>query len=118
MVQFKTWKDSYLFLKEFGSFTCLQCTGCKHNLDTTKEHSDYEYSHFFCIKQVAMVDFGFQFTCREWENEDGDTIKDSDMDKCIFNIPMSVIEELDVPDKRWTIEEIRSIVNEHEEVSE
>lgn len=118
MVKFASWRDSYLFLKEYGSFTCLQCTGCKHNLDTSVEHEDSEYARFFCIKTISMVRLDFQFTCREWENDDGETIKDTDMDKCIFNIPLSVIDILDEPDKEWTIEEIRSIVNEHEEVSE
>ena len=115
MVQFDSWKDSYLFLKEFGSFTCLQCTGCKHNLDTTVEHSDNEYARFFCIKTVSMVRLDFQFTCREWENEKGDTIKDSDMDKCIFNLPMGAIDELDNTDKKWKIEEIRELVKKYEE---
>ena len=117
MVQFKTWKDSYLFLKEFGLFTCLQCTGCKHNFDTSKEHKDSYYSRFFCTKQVSMVEFSFQFTCREWENENGDKITDNDMDKCIFNIPLEVIENLD-DDKKYTIEEIRGLVNGYEEVLE
>ena len=117
MVRFKSWKDSYLFLKEFGLFTCLQCTGCNHNLDTSMEHSDFEYSHFFCSKQIAMVDFYFQFTCREWENEDGKKITEDDMDKCIFKIPSEVIENLD-DNKEYTIEDIRGLVNGYEEVSE
>lgn len=117
MVRFKSWRDSYLFLKEYGSFTCLQCVGCNHNLDMSKEHSDYEYSHFFCTKQVAMVDFYFQFSCRKWENENGDTISDEDMDKCIFNIPLEVIDAItDDKNGEWSFEEIKELINEYEEV--
>ena len=115
IVEFKTWRDSYLFLKEYGSFTCLQCTGCNHNLDTSVEHSDFEYSHFFCTKQVAIVDFYFQFTCREWENENGDKITDDDMDKCMFNIPLEVIDKLE--GKRWTFEEIKELIDEYKETA-
>ena len=118
MVQFATWRDSYLFLKEFGSFTCLQCSGCNHNLDTSVEHTDGEYARFFCTKTIAMVRLDFMFTCPEWENTDGETIGESDMDKCIFNLPVEVIEKLDVDGKKWTIEEVRELVNEHEEVIE
>ena len=110
MVKFKSWRDSYLFLKEYGSFTCLQCKNCNHNLDTSKEHSDFEYSHFFCTEQIAIVDFSFQFTCMEWENEDGETINESNKDECIFNLPVEVIEQLESKNKKWTIEEIRGLV--------
>lgn len=117
MVKFKEWRDSYLFLKEYGSFTCLQCVGCNHNLDMNIEHSDNEYARFFCTKTISMVRLDFQFVCPEWENKNGETLTDDYMNKCAFNLPNEVIELLE-NDKEWTIEEIRSIVNEHEEVSE
>ena len=101
MVKFKSWRDSYLFLKEYGSFTCLQCKGCNHNLDMSVEHSDSEYARFFCTKTISMVRLDFQFVCPEWENENGDKITDEDE-----------------KNGEWSIDEIRELVNEYEEVTE
>ena len=114
MVQFASWKDSYLFLKEFGSFTCLQCSGCNHNLDTSVEHTDGEYARFFCIETISMVRLDYMFTCSYWKGKDGKTIDESDMDKCIFNLSADVLEKLDVEDKKWTIEEIRQLVEDND----
>lgn len=119
MVKFKSWRDSYLFLKEYGSFTCLQCKGCNHNLDMSVEHSDGEYARFFCTKTISMVRLDFQFVCPEWENENGDTLVEEDMTKCAFNIPMGVIDILeDESNGEWSFEEIQRLINEYEKVTE
>lgn len=117
MVKFTSWRDCYLFLEEYGSFTCLQCIGCNHNLDTSNEHSETEYAQFFCTKTISMVRLDFQFVCPEWENEDGVTLTDKDMSKCAFDLPDKVVEIIE-DENEWSFEEIKRLVDEYEETIE
>ena len=113
-MEFKTWRDSYLFLKEYGSFTCLQCRGSHHNLDLNTEHTDLEYGRFFCSKTVSMVRLDFQFTCHYWEDENGETIQGHE-DDCIFNIPSDLIDKLEVKGKKWTFEEVKELIGDYKD---
>ena len=118
MVKFKSWADSYRFLKEYGSFTCLQCKGNHQNIDVTELHKDNVYARFFCSKTVAMVRLDFQFSCPQWESKDGKELTDEDMDKCMFDIPLGVIDVLAESDKEWTFEDIVELIEDYEEVKE
>lgn len=115
MVEFKSWRDTYLFLLKYGKFSCLNCKYGGHNLDLNANNSDFEYSHKFCTEWIAMVDFAFQFVCEKWTDEDGNTVKGRE-DECAFNLPDKVIEK--ISDGKWSFEEIEELVNEYEEVTE
>ena len=117
MVQFKTWRDTYLFLLNYGKFSCLNCKYGGHNLDLDVENSEFAYSHNFCTEHIAMIDFAFQFVCEKWTDEDGNTVKGRE-NECVFNLSDSIIETLVDEDKKWTFEEIKELVNEYEEVVE
>ena len=116
MVQFKSWRDAYLFLKKYGNFTCLNCRYSKHNLDTTVEHTDMEYTHHFCIKTVSMVSFEYMFVCSEWEHQDtGEHLMDYGEHCYSWNLSDKVIETIeDDGNGKWSIEEIEELINEEE----
>ena len=118
MVQFKSWRDAYLFLLNYGNFSCLNCKYGGHNLDLDVEHSDVEYTHHFCSKTISMVRFDFQFVCGQWvSDKDGSMITDYDMDDCAFDLADEVIKEISNGEK-WSFEEIKELVNEHGKVTE
>ena len=117
MVQFKTWRDTYLFLLNYGKFSCLNCKYGGHNLDLDVENSEFAYSHNFCTEHIAMIDFAFQFVCGKWTDKDGNTVEGRE-DECAFDLPQKVLDVLIDEDKRWTFEEIEELVNEHKETIE
>ncbi len=113
VVNFKSWRDCYLFLKNYGNFTCLNCKGSSHNLDTDIEHTDSEYARFFCSKTVAMVRLDFQFVCSQWEHKDtNESLKDLADKGCeeTWNISDRALEILDQGDRKWSFEEIKELV--------
>lgn len=114
MVQFKSWRDAYLFLKKYGNFTCLNCRYSKHNLDTNVEHTDMEYTHHFCIKTVSMVSFEYMFVCREWEHQDnGKHLEDYGEHCYSWDLSENVIDTIeDDRNGKWSFEEIEELVNE------
>jgi hypothetical protein len=119
MVKFKSWKDAYLFLKEYGNFSCLNCKGSNHNLDTDIEHTDTEYARFFCSTTVAMVRLDYQFYCRYWRHKDtGESIEDLVSKGCehTWNLPRDVIDFIeDEGNKRlWSVDEIRGLIENYE----
>ena len=115
MVEFKSWRDTYLFLLNYGKFSCLNCKYGGHNLDLDAENSEFAYSHNFCVEHLGMVDFAFQFVCAKWVGENGETL---DMDECAFDLPDEVIDKIRVG--KWSFEEIRDLIEEsnHEEIKE
>ena len=117
-MEFETWRDCYLFLLNYGKFSCLNCKYGGHNLDLDVENSEFAYSHNFCIEHIAMVDFAFQFVCEKWTDKDGNTVKGRE-DECAFDLPDEVIDAItDERNGKWTFEEIERLVNEYEEVVE
>ena len=108
MVKFKSWRDTYLFILNYGKFSCLNCTHGGHNLDLNEEHSDFNYSHHFCKEWIAMVDFSFQFVCDRWADKDGNTL-DGRKGECAFNLPSEVIEAIQ-DGNEWSYEAIRDLV--------
>lgn len=115
VVNFKSWRDAYLFLKNYGNFTCLNCKSSSHNLDVEIEHSDSEYAMLFCSKTISMVRLDFQFCCREWEHEKtGETLKDLLEKGCDYSWDLSdeVIDKIE-DGNLWSFEEIEEVVKEY-----
>ena len=111
MVEFKSWRDTYLFLLNYGKFSCLNCKYGGHNWDLTADNSEFAYSHHFCVEWVAMIDFAFQFVCEKWIDDEGNTVEGKE-DECAFNLPQEVLDVIVKDDKKWTFEEIEELVNE------
>ena len=110
MVAFKGWRDAYLFMKEYGNFTCLNCDyGGHSNLDTESEHSDGYYARLFCSNWMSMVRLDYQFICEKWKK--GDDTLDGKMECDTWNIPSKVADIIDSSDKKWTFEEIKELVD-------
>lgn len=120
MVEFKSWRDSYLFLKNYGNFTCLNCKHSNHNLDTNVEHTDSEYVHLFCTEWISMVRLDFQFVCSRWKDrENGKGLKDYGEGCDMWNLSDGVLNIIE--DKRngkWSIEEIEELINEEETIKQ
>ena len=110
MVEFVSWRDTYLFLLNYGRFSCLNCKYGGHNLDLTADNSEFAYSHHFCSKWVSMVDFSFQFLCEKWTDDKGNTV-DGKENECAFNLSQTVLDVLVNEDKKWTFEEIKELVD-------
>lgn len=112
MVRFKSWRDAYLFMKNYGNFTCLNCKSSSHNLDMDVEHKDSEYAMLFCSKTVSMVRLDFQFCCAEWEHkESGESIQDLIDKGCrhTWNLSDEVIDKIE-DGNLWSYEEIVEVV--------
>ena len=116
-MKFKTWKEQYLFVKEYANACCFDCRYGGEIKETTGKDSDYVRT--FCSKFISMVDFQFQFPlCAEWENKDGQMLNDiSDDDTTIFRIDDDLLDSLDT-DYEWTFEELKERINNHEEIKE
>ena len=108
MVEFKTWRDAYLFLKRYNKYTCLQCKYYNEELDDNKEYSDAEYVRFFCPNQVSMVRLDFQQSCREWENENGKKL--TDIEDTLYTFSDKVADILSEITDRVSIEEVEEII--------
>lgn len=114
MVEFKSWRDAYLFLKNYGNFTCLNCEHSSHNLDTDSEHTDSEYIHLFCMEWVSMVRLDFQFCCSKWKHEEnGKVLEDYGEDCYLWSISEDIIDSLE-NGKKWSIEEIEEEIAKQE----
>lgn len=113
MVQFESWKDNYIFLRDYGNCTCLNCHyGGATYTDDSETHTDSEYAHLFCIESISMVRLDLMMVCAKWRHQDtGKSIEDI-MEEEFWNLPSQVIDRLDEDDKKWTIDEIRSLINE------
>ena len=119
MVMFETWKDNYIFLRDFANASCLNCHygGTKYT-DDSEEHTNSEYAHVFCTQHISMVRLDFMTVCAEWKHEDtGVSIEDIGDEK-LWKLSDNVIDKLDVDDKRWSIDEIRELVKEDEKTTE
>ena len=111
MVRFSTWRDAYVFLKDYCNCSCLNCIYCGSNLDLNGEHKDIEYVSIFCRNTIAMVRLDHLILCVEWTGEDGKTLKDYG-DSTMYGLNDVVIDKLNESDKKWTIDEIREVINE------
>ena len=116
MVQFASWRDAYLFLRDYANFSCLNCKYSNHNLDVNEEHTDHEYVTVFCKDAMAMVRMDFQFVCGRWVHQDnGKTVEDI-KDCFSWNLPQEVIDiiENESDGKYWSIEDIEGVIKDYE----
>ena len=109
MVRFKSWDDCYLFMRDYGKFTCLNCDHSGANLDAIEQR-------IFCSEWIAMVELQFQFVCDKWSQGD-EVITDENMDCPMWDLSEDILKTLEETDKEWTIEEIKELV-ENEKVEE
>lgn len=113
MVQFKSWKDKYLFLQKYYNYTCLQCKHYHKDLNDEEEYKDSEYARFFCPHMIAMVRLDFQLCCHEWEDKEGNPIP-SEEDVKVFNFSDKIADILDAQENPVSIEDIETIIQENE----
>lgn len=113
MVMFESWKDNYIFLRDYGNATCLNCHyGGATYTDDSETHTDSEYAHLFCIESISMVRLDLMMVCAKWRHQDtGKSIEDIQEEQ-FWNLPSQVIDRLDEDDKKWTINEIKELINE------
>ena len=115
MVEFKTWRDAYIFLKDYCNASCLNCHYNGSKVDLSKENEDIKYVRVFCLENISMVrlDKGL-ICCAKWEHKESrDTVKDKG-DMPLWNLSDAVLEKLDDGERR-TIEEIKEIIENESE---
>ena len=110
MVEFKTWKDAYIFLKDYCNASCLNCFYNGSKVDLSEEHEDIEYVRVFCRENISMVrlDKGL-ICCAKWEHKESRKTIEEMGDAPLWNLSEKVLEMLDNGGKR-TIDEIKEIV--------
>lgn len=110
MIEFKTWRDSYIFLKDYATCSCLNCVHTKADLDLSVDHSDSEYARHFCTHHIAMVNLSFMTVCQNWEDENGNTIA-SKGDEKVWKLSEEEMNLLLAEDgKLWGIDEIKEFL--------
>ena len=113
MVQFKTWKDYYAFIRDYGVFTCLNChySGIEPYSDD-EEHTDSEYAHLFCMESIMMVRLDMFNVCTKWVSRDGRSLIDLGENTNQWSVSDEVIDKLNEdPNKMWSIEEVREVIS-------
>ena len=107
-MNFKSWKDYYLFVKEFVKYSCLNCRYGTSNGVEPISSKDIAFASHFCTYYVAMVRWDLQgFICQNWESYDGETLPDDDE---LFTIDEHILKKLEKGNKKWSIEEIRELL--------
>lgn len=114
-MRFKSWKDNYIFLRDYGNCNCLNCYyGGAVYTDDSETHTDTEYAHLFCRESISMVRLDFMIVCAKWRHQDTgksiEEVKEDDM----WLLSSEVIDILDKDNREWSIEDIKRLVNEHQ----
>ena len=108
-MKFKSWKDKYLFLKEYANASCFNCKYCGELKDS---NDDRDYVRTFCTKHISIVEFQFQVLCGEWEHEDThEKLNEFEEDTPFFKINDGLLNKLDKYEKELNFEEIQKIIN-------
>ena len=115
MVRFRSWKDQYIFLRDYGNCTCLNCHyGGADHFDDSETHRDSEYALLFCRESISMVRFDMMVVCAKWRHKDtGKSIEEFSGDN-MWNLTEDQLDLLDKDDKEWSIEEIRGLTDAEE----
>ena len=105
-MKFKSWKDQYLFTKEYATASCISCF---YGGEIEESDDDGMYKRKFCMRHIAMIEFAFQFICAEWEDKDTrkDLNQSFDEDTGLFKISDELLHKLDDDSIEWTFEEIK-----------
>lgn len=117
MVQFKTWRDYYIFIKDYCNFSCLNCYYGGVNVDLSKDHTDSEYAYLFCRESINMVRLDMMSLCGKWRHEDTGKSLEEYGDTPIFNLTDEQINTLNNRIEKWTISEVKELYDD-KEVSE
>ena len=113
-MNFKTWRDFYLFVREYAKYSCCNC---KHSSAGTVDvddpsNKDTAYARHFCSHFVAMVRWDLSpVVCKHWESKDGDKLPKDDNLLTLSEDVLKILEEDE--DKKWTFKEVVEVANEH-----
>ena len=111
MTKFKSWRDFYIFLKDYCKFSCLNCYYGGARIDLSEYHEDGEYARLFCTENISMVRLDFQTICTKWEHEKTRKPLEEFYDKeSMFDFSDEIVEILSDDSKKWSIEEIRELL--------
>ena len=112
-MRFKSWRDYYIFARDFMKHSCLNCKYGGARVDLDSEHSDFEYASVFCTYNISIVRFDFQTLCVSYVNEK--TFKELPKeDIWNFKFPEKMKYVFDDPNKKWSIEEVREAIKDYE----
>lgn len=108
-MKFKSWRDFYIFVRDYAKYSCLNCQFCGKNLDVDDESlKDGDYARHFCSYFMAMVRWDIQpFVCVNWKSEDGDPLPEDDD---LFLLDEHILKKLEKGSRKWSIEEIRELL--------
>ena len=114
----ESWRDFYIFLKYYCKFSCLNCFYGGARLDLSEEHSDNEYARLFCTENISMVRLDFQTICSKWQHHTSRKQLKDFVGEDRFDFSDEVADILDNTDKKWTIKEIRSLIEDDDKTDE
>lgn len=108
-MMFKSWRDYYIFIRDYAKYSCLNCKYCGCDVDVDDEsNTDSTYVYHFCAYHMAMVRWDLQsFLCQYWISKDGERLPDDDT---LFDLSEHILKKLEKGDKKWSIEEIRELL--------
>ena len=114
----ESWRDFYIFLKDYCKFSCLNCFYGGARLDLSEEHSDNEYARLFCTENISMIRLDFQTICSKWQHHTSRKQLKDFVGEDRFDFSDEVADILDNTDKKWTIKEIRSLIEDDDKTDE
>lgn len=103
IMEFESWRDANLFFKEY--MVC-SCCNCKYGLSEDK----FDESQFICFKTLSPVRLALIRLCPEWENNQGETLKDYE-DEDMFTLSDETLEMLEELDGKISFNEIKEYLN-------
>ena len=111
MVEFQSWRDFYIFLRDYCNFSCLNCYYGGSDVDLNKEHTDSEYAHVFCKESISMVRLDLMSLCVNWHDKDtGKSLKEFG-DARLFDLTDGQLDALNNRTEKWSIDEVRALIN-------
>jgi hypothetical protein len=106
-MKFKSWKDYYIFIRDYAKYSCLNCSYCGNHVDTDEYNSDVAYTHHFCAYYMAMKRWDIDtFVCPQWKSVDGEP---ADLEDVLFTIDEHTMRKFE-KNRLWTIDEIREVL--------
>ena len=113
MVEFKTWRDYYIFLKDYTNFSCLNCYYSGTGVDLSRDHPDSTYAYVFCMESISMVRLDMMSLCGNYKNEDTGKSLEEYGDAPLFDLSDEVINQLNETGKKWSIEEVKELLGDN-----
>ena len=107
-MKFKSWKDFYLFVREFAKYSCLNCKyGSSKKLEFESDN-DIGYCNHFCAYWVAMVRWDLQpFVCKHWESNDGVELPEDDE---LLTLSEHILKKLEKGNRKWSIDDVKELL--------